>query len=259
MDDHTHDTITSDNHFVIIPNWILLADISDGALRLYGVLRKYADNNTGTAFPSRATLAKDMHKSRDSIDRYVKELIEVGALAVTRRKKAGTYANQVNLYTLVSTSPTDMAAPVRLGSRKDAAREPQGCGTELEPLNYTKELDPPLDAIDPRINANALPSFSDENAAQRDSHSIESKLGISSQDKAKILDTIVDFYLRGSEDYYENLADYVETVTGVWVGDAIINKRWGDRLFEIIRNSPQGVRYGASSWLSQLLNWVEVN
>ena len=249
MENTNSDWLKADTHFVIIPNWILLADISDGAVRLYGVLRKYADNNTGTAFPSRATLAKDMHKSRDSIDRYVKELVELGALAVTHRKKAGTYANQVNLYTLVSTSPNDVAAPVRLGGRIDAAREPQGCGTELEPLNYTQELDPPLDAVD-EIDENALPPISDE----IDAHTTD-KYGFTPEGKQRILNMILSIYAQGSWEDVEAIAIAIEEEIGIDASDAVVNYRWDERLWEIVGSEGHSARYNAGTWLSELLNW----
>jgi hypothetical protein len=53
----------------MIPHWVIMANISDGALRLYAVLMKYADNDTGTAFPARSTLARDIRKSPDTVDR----------------------------------------------------------------------------------------------------------------------------------------------------------------------------------------------
>jgi len=115
----TSSGITTDNRFVIIPQWVLMSPISDGALRLYAVLMKYADGGTRTAFPSRAALARDIRKSADTVDRYIRELEELGALHVERRKKSNN-ENWSNLYTVVTVNPR-VAASMRPGSRTDAA------------------------------------------------------------------------------------------------------------------------------------------
>ena len=41
----SQDKIIADNFFAIIPEWVLYADISPQAVRLYGVLRRYADRD----------------------------------------------------------------------------------------------------------------------------------------------------------------------------------------------------------------------
>lgn len=70
--------IITDNSFVLIPEWILFSDISDGAVALYAVLRANADSHPNHATPTRKHLAKDMGKSTRSIDRYLKELRSLG-------------------------------------------------------------------------------------------------------------------------------------------------------------------------------------
>jgi hypothetical protein len=66
--------------FAIIPEWVLDSPISDRALRLYAVLRRYADEETGRCFPARRTLADRLRCSIDSVDRATGELIEHGAI-----------------------------------------------------------------------------------------------------------------------------------------------------------------------------------
>lgn len=104
--DHVTHSIETDNRFSIIPHWVIFSGISDGALRLYAVLMKYADGSTGQAFPSRATLAKAMNKkSVRSIDGYLRELRDVGALAVQRRRRNDSKENWTNLYTVKTEAP----------------------------------------------------------------------------------------------------------------------------------------------------------
>jgi len=72
-------SVSADQHFAVIPEWVLYADISAHAVRLYGVLRRYADRE-GKAHPSRATLAERIHVSVPTVKRAMAELVEIGAV-----------------------------------------------------------------------------------------------------------------------------------------------------------------------------------
>lgn len=124
--------------FSIVPEWLLDLEISHGAVRLYAVLARYT-NSGQTAWPSRATLARRLHASKDTVDRYIKELVCVQALSVEHRKettKDGNLLNRSNLYTLRVVSPK-VVAPVRPPSRNHA---PTG-GLKNAPQNYN-QLEP---------------------------------------------------------------------------------------------------------------------
>src|SRR5690348_16651160 len=74
-----------DDHFAIIPEWVLDAPISDCALRLYAVLLRYG-HSSGARMPGRATLARRLRKnSTDTVDRAMRELVGVGAVHVEHR------------------------------------------------------------------------------------------------------------------------------------------------------------------------------
>lgn len=90
-----------------IPRWILRAgdNLSHGAVRLYGVIMTYADNDTRTAFPGRERLAEDMGIKPRTITTYVKELEAYGALIVDRRRNKRTGNYYANHYTLVFDHP----------------------------------------------------------------------------------------------------------------------------------------------------------
>ena len=90
--------VTSDVRFSIVPEWLLDADITDRAVRVYAILARYADNETMQAFPSRETLAKRANCHWRSIDRAIDELVELGAITKHHRKLGETY--QSNVYTL---------------------------------------------------------------------------------------------------------------------------------------------------------------
>lgn len=97
----SQDKIIADNFFAIIPEWVLYADISPQAVRLYGVLRRYADRD-GSCFPSRKRLASDLRmESTKPVDRALKELVIIGAITIEHRHtEQGDL--QSNLYTVLS-------------------------------------------------------------------------------------------------------------------------------------------------------------
>src|SRR3954468_21951693 len=97
-----------EQHFAIVPEWVLDADISDAALRLYAVLLRYGQSS-GHRMPGRRLLASRLHKrSRDSVDRALKELVRIGAIVVQHRRQGPV--NLTNRYVVRSTPPRQ--APV---------------------------------------------------------------------------------------------------------------------------------------------------
>jgi hypothetical protein len=108
--------------FAIVPEWVIDAEISHGALRLYAVIGRYT-NSDNAAWPSRGTLGARLRTSKDSVDRWVKELVAIGALEVEHRKGLttdGKVTNRSNVYTLRHTKP-GVAVPVRPPSSTNAA------------------------------------------------------------------------------------------------------------------------------------------
>lgn len=97
----SQDKVIADNFFAIIPEWVLFGDISPQAVRLYGVLRRYADRD-GSCFPSRKRLANDLRmESTKPVDKALKELTSIGAITIEHRyTEQGDL--QSNLYTVLS-------------------------------------------------------------------------------------------------------------------------------------------------------------
>lgn len=85
--------------FATVPEWLLYAEVSDRAVRLYAILVRHADQN-GQARPSRRRLAELMGCSVDSIDRALGELKAVGALEVMHRRREDDGAQATNEYVL---------------------------------------------------------------------------------------------------------------------------------------------------------------
>jgi hypothetical protein len=135
--------VAADVTFAILPTWLLDSSVSASAIRAYALLASYADNVTKRARPSRATLARRMGCSRDTIDRALRELVDVGALS--RRKRwtddgAPTSSEYVVHVVRRSELSTGVAADVRLRTRTDAA----GVAAPVRHRTRTNELEDPL-------------------------------------------------------------------------------------------------------------------
>jgi hypothetical protein len=143
MNDH----INTDLRFSIIPEWVIDADISDRAVRLYAILARYADNETLQAFPSRETLAKRANCHWRSIDRAIDELVALGAITKQHRRSGESY--QSNMYTLRRVGP-QLSPPTDKADRGVLTPQsvPTDTGgnltitTELEPLNDIQQFEP---------------------------------------------------------------------------------------------------------------------
>jgi hypothetical protein len=92
-------TVKSEVYFAQIPEWILDADISAQAVRLYCVLNRHANKNH-IAFPGRKSLSSRVRCSKATIDRAMKELQAIGAVEVTHRREPGSKELDTNAYLL---------------------------------------------------------------------------------------------------------------------------------------------------------------
>ncbi len=95
------DYIKADVYFSIVPEWVIDAPISAQAVRVYAVLCRYADKDTGTCFPSIKTLADRINVSESTIKRALKELKSIGASKSQKRFDSVTGEKTSNLYTVM--------------------------------------------------------------------------------------------------------------------------------------------------------------
>jgi len=108
-----------EDRFAIVPEWVLDAAISDAAVRLYAVLLRFGQTS-GARMPARSTLARRMHKkSTDTVDRAMRELVELGAVVVQHRFDRGQ--RLTNKYLVRTSRPRDNASDTTGGGRTDAA------------------------------------------------------------------------------------------------------------------------------------------
>lgn len=91
--------VEADEYFAIIPEWVLYGDISTAAVRVYGVLNRYANNQTGKCHPSRKSIATKARIGLSTVDRAIDELVAFGAVEV-RHQKSESGDHTSNEYTL---------------------------------------------------------------------------------------------------------------------------------------------------------------
>lgn len=105
-----HELRSDSGPFSIVPEWVIDSDASDRAVRLYAVLARHADSDSGEAWPAKATLAARLHCSSSSVDRALDELITLGA--VDRQERWRTDGGQTsNLYTIRRTRGPAVVPP----------------------------------------------------------------------------------------------------------------------------------------------------
>lgn len=96
--------VQADDYYAIVPEWVLFhADLSHGAVRLYGVLRRFADQR-GIAFPGLSAIGEKYGVVPRSVTRHMDELITAGA--ITRKRRLGTAGRATSNLYRVHSRPT---------------------------------------------------------------------------------------------------------------------------------------------------------
>jgi DNA-binding transcriptional MocR family regulator len=84
--------------FAIIPDY-LLTEASPAALRVYMALALRVDHKTGLCWPSRASIARTLDVSLNTVDRALRSLEQLGAIETSHRlNDAGDWTS--NIYRL---------------------------------------------------------------------------------------------------------------------------------------------------------------
>lgn len=135
--------------FIMLPVWMLEA--SANAIKLYCVLRRFADNRTMNAWPGKQTLATAAgYRHAKNIDPALRELEEMGAVVVTRRTGQGM--KLANHYHVVTTAPKKQAA------RQAAPRSQKPAETRAFPVVPEQVLPETQGTLgqDPGIRGNSV-------------------------------------------------------------------------------------------------------
>lgn len=167
--------------FSIVPEWVLDRGLSPTALKLYIVMARFADWQTGMAFPSRETLADRMGCSLKTVDRAVQEVV---ALECVKKISRGRYASalykvyQVDpRWTDMSSEQTDLSSEGTDLSKREDKNDDLTITTEREPLerepkNYSDVQFNQFWAVYPKKQDKALAKRSFEKAITRASFDV---------------------------------------------------------------------------------------
>jgi hypothetical protein len=136
------DELTADAYFAVLPEWVLFAEISAQAVRLYATLRRHADKEDGRCHPGRTRLATLMHTSPSTVDRAVEELASIGAITVTPRRDPDNPKQQLsNEYRVRSLPPVGgVSAPA--GDPPPVGGPPPPASDEETRVNEPEPVEP---------------------------------------------------------------------------------------------------------------------
>lgn len=282
-----------DVFFGIIPFWVIESIRTSTAMHLYCVLTLWMDFKTHDGWPSRAQLAEALGKGVKTVDRAMRELEDIGAVQVTRRRRKGTKENYSNTYFMPRTPPDysrpQMPEEIELDYDPDEeeATIEIDWGTELTPRSPANvavtrpTYQYPSVSRPTSSSAPVAPSPQAATAREPEQEATaESRLSplqeLGDEDlKNKLLDMIVrasadwqhytyvdipnDLFdcpdsIGVLEESINNLYDDVDRI----VGDDICNKGWDDRLARLIAQKPDRPRWGAAVWLNTYINWARL-
>lgn len=109
--------VVEDQSFAIVGEWVITAEISDAAFRVYSMLLRFG-GTSGCRMPSRALLGRRLHRSVDSVDRALRELVSAGIVRIEHRHDGRQFRS--NRYHVRTSAPVVSTASEG-GGRKSAA------------------------------------------------------------------------------------------------------------------------------------------
>lgn len=145
--------VTANEHFALIPEWVLYADITSAAVRVYCVLHRYANDNTGKCHPSRKSIAAKARIGLSTVDRSIDELIALGAVTV-RHRTSDSGDPTSNEYTVIVNRPlpTENRPPIGfeqtgLSKSDNQTKASMNESQEPEPSTSVEVATKPLDEL----------------------------------------------------------------------------------------------------------------
>jgi Helix-turn-helix domain len=129
--------VVEDSGFAIVGDWVINAEISDAAFRVYSLLLRFG-GSSGCRMPSRSLLARRLHRSVDSIDRALRELVDHGIVRVEHRHVGRKTMS--NRYHVRTSAPGPLATQMRGRTFAAPAEAPSDRGRSFQPsLDAMKE------------------------------------------------------------------------------------------------------------------------
>lgn len=204
--------------FVITPHWVVFSGASAPAQALYTALQAHVngEREDGLAWPGMDVLAQILgYRHRQSIAKFVKELVTLGAIDVTVQKWA---KGRRNIYTVHETPPDGYQGPRDQADfyrrRKaaappaDGAVPPAGAALPLEipalpqvkrGRMHTVAMGSHAHGCENKTNLNKKNNLKDRHSAERRSEMPSAKK---------------EWLTEDNPDLIENICDYVETEVG---------------------------------------------
>jgi hypothetical protein len=96
--------------FVVIPNKQHLKGKPSEMQSIYFWLCEHS-NDTGGCFPTKETIGEDAGCSHNTVDKYLKQLVDEGFLKITKRRKKGTMSFTSNYYQVLIISQEPKVVP----------------------------------------------------------------------------------------------------------------------------------------------------
>ncbi len=115
--------VVEDQTFAIVGEWVITAEISDAAFRVYSMLLRFG-GTSGCRMPSRALLGRRLHRSVDSVDRALRELVSAGIVRIEHRHDGRQFRS--NRYHVRTSAPSSLRP--RRGVAAKLRLPPQGPG-----------------------------------------------------------------------------------------------------------------------------------
>ena len=110
--------MTKNDSFGLVPTSIARSKLSPGAKALYLLLATYADKKR-TCFPSKSLLCEELGVNEKTLERYLKQLVEAGAVKVKQQRNKNRWGS--NYYQLTD----KVSAPLFLGHQKVPVSTPK--------------------------------------------------------------------------------------------------------------------------------------
>lgn len=136
----------SEEYFSIIPEYVLDAEVSDGAYRLYGALAREVNTGTKVGFARLRDVAVRLRKSESSVRRHLDELVKAGLLVSQPQwtndkgnfstKYTPGWRQTMNMYTLKRATPPSRDDRGTYPSVTDVVKSPKA----KSPISSTSSL-----------------------------------------------------------------------------------------------------------------------
>jgi hypothetical protein len=133
--------------FAVVPEWVIYS-VSGNAVKLYAVLQRISDKESGRSWPGRKTLGRMADINIKTVDKCIDELVLCGALTVEKRHR-GDGSLTSNTYFLHADPPPNFTPP----TTKNWTTPTQKMGRGVYPKNGIADTE----SVDPESDGGSIP------------------------------------------------------------------------------------------------------